>query len=401
MSKLFPKEFLWGAATAAHQVEGGNFNNDWWEFEQKGLIHDSSSSHPSCDHYNLYQQDIELLKKIGCNAYRFSIEWSRVEPKEEIFDDEEWKHYEKFIEALRKENIEPVLTLHHFTNPLWAIQKGGWRSEQSVLWFARFVEEVVKRFKGKVHWWITINEPNVYILLGYLAGYWPPQKKSLVSTAQVYKNMVEAHKKAYEIIHLSCPDSYVSIAHHWTVFDSWSTCLGERILTSLADWLWNRIFLESIRGYLDFVGLNYYTRQRIRLNFRSPQNFFVNAFPTPGKEAGFAIWENYPEGLLRALRRLKEFKLPVIITEYGMPRGFKVDPPDYLKEGIKGMKRALNEDVNVKGFFYWSLMDNFEWREGLSARFGLYEVDYSAQKRTLTPAGEIYSKHLSEIKTRP
>ncbi|MBU1110536.1 family 1 glycosylhydrolase [Patescibacteria group bacterium] len=371
------KAFLYGCATSAHQVEGGNINNDWWEFEQSGLIFDGSSSNPSCDHYHRYASDLDLLKGIGGNAYRFSIEWSRIQPVSSEFSQEEIDHYHQVLDALIKRGITPLITLHHFTNPLWLSKIGGWANPKLVDYFGQYVQKVVDEYGEKLNrstgqtepiYFVTLNEPSVYLLLGYLIEYWPPQKKSLIGLIKAFRNMSRAHKLAYEIIHKKLPNAKVSIAHHMSVLDPWRNNGLDNIAAKVYDWLWNQSFLNQVGDKLDYIGLNYYTRQRVA--------FPLKVFPTPGKEAGFAQWEIYPEGLLRILRRLKLYKLPVIITEYGMPQEANIAPEKYLEQGIAYLKQAMSEGIDVRGFFYWSLLDNFEWREGLSKRFGLYEVDY-------------------------
>ncbi|MBU0708692.1 glycoside hydrolase family 1 protein [Patescibacteria group bacterium] len=377
-------DFLWGCATSAHQVEGGNYNNDWWDFEQRGLINDASSSHPSCDHYHRFTSDVELLANLGCNAYRFSVEWSRVQPAVNRFSVNEIDHYHRLLDALIGRGITPVLTLHHFTNPMWFVEGGGWEKPEAVDLFGRYVQRMVDEYTEKVGWWVTLNEPNVLLLLGFLVKYWPPQKKSLASLTRAFLNLIRAHKLAYQIIHGSGADNMVSIADHMSVIDPWKNNGLDNLAAWIYDSFWNQMFLKRIVNHLDYIGLNYYTRQRVSFPFR--------LFPTPGKEAGFAQWEIYPEGLLRTLRRLKSYKLPVIISEYGMPQEANIAPEEYLKQGINNLKLAMNEGIDVRGFFYWSLLDNFEWREGLSKRFGLYEVDYETQDRWLREVGRVYQE---------
>jgi len=388
--KLKMKNFLWGAATSAHQAEGGNFSNDWWQFEQGGFIHDGSSSNPSCDHYHQFERDLNLLKDLGCNAYRFSVEWSRVQPKEGVFSHREIDHYHRLLDSLLERDIIPVVTLHHFTNPLWFIAKGGWEQPGAIDYFVVYVQKMAEEYSGKVSCWLTINEPSVYVLLAFLAKYWPPQKRNLLSAAKVLNRLVKAHQAAYQLIHNRYSRAQVSFAHHMTVFDSWRNNFADNTATKIFDWLWNQYFLDRVRDQLDFIGLNYYTRQRISFPFK--------IFPTPGKEVGFAQWEFYPQGLLRILRRLKKYQLPIIITEFGMPHGFNVSPEENLQGGVEGIRRALSEGIGLRGFFYWSLMDNFEWREGLTPRFGLYEVDYQTQERRLRRVGERYKKLIKELK---
>lgn len=382
-------KFLWGAAISAHQVEGGNFNNDWWLFEKAGMTFGEGTSHPSCDFFHHYKSDINLLGALGCNAFRFSVEWSRVVPSPGEVSAEAVEFYRDLIFSLRASQITPLVTLHHFTNPVWVAEAGGWENEGTVDSFLHFVETVVGEFGEEVYWWLTVNEPNVLLLLGYLLAYWPPLVRNVIRFRRALRNLIEAHRRAYDLIHQLDSSCAVGFAHNMTIFEPWRTAL-DKVSSQAHDYLWNKLLLDKTRDKLDFLGVNYYTRQRV--------SFPLKTFPHPEKRVGFAEWEEYPAGLYRCLKRVKKnYQLPVLVTEYGMPHGLKVNPVEYLQKGWGFLKNAMREGCDVRGFFYWSLLDNFEWREGLAVRFGLYKVNFNSQERTLREVGRQYAKLIEQI----
>ncbi|NQU08056.1 MAG: glycoside hydrolase family 1 protein, partial [Candidatus Abyssubacteria bacterium] len=282
----FPDGFLWGAATAAHQVEGGNSNNDWWEWERSGgKIADGTTSETACEQYFRYEPDFDLAKELGHNAHRLSLEWSRIEPEEGVFSSAAITHYRRVLQSLRERGLEPMVTLHHFTNPLWLSREGGWVNPRVVEYFARYAKVVAGELGALVRFWNTINEPMVYAYLGYVEGTWPPGSKSLRSASIVTVNMLRAHALAYHIIHevSAGPGCEVGIAKHIRVFDPLRPRHpGDRALARLSDFIFNRWFLDAVEtGRLawpigigqkvqllaetqDFIGLNYYSRDMTR-----------------------------------------------------------------------------------------------------------------------------------------
>lgn len=239
----FPKNFYWGTATASHQIEGGNIYNDWWEFESQGKVKDGQISGSACDSWNRYEEDFDLIQKLNNNAYRFSIEWSRIEPEEGKFNEETLNRYKDMIISLRKRNIEPFVTLHHFTNPLWIAKKGGWLNPETIEYYLRYVEKVVKEFKDLVKYYMTINEPNAYAFMAYLYGEFPPQEKSLKKMLKVLNNMVKAHAKAYKLIHEIRKDAEVSIAYNVLLIEPLNPkSFIDRKIANFADRIYNRVF---------------------------------------------------------------------------------------------------------------------------------------------------------------
>ncbi|MBI4492792.1 MAG: glycoside hydrolase family 1 protein [Chloroflexi bacterium] len=405
-----PAGFLWGTATAAHQVEGGNENNDWWDWEQTtGHIKDGSRSGLACDHFRRYQDDFQLLADLGQNAHRLSIEWSRVEPHPGQFDAEALAHYRRVLETMRALGLEPVVTLHHFTNPRWLAQQGAWTRPEVVDAFGRFVERVVRAYRDLVRFWITVNEPNIYASLGFATGEWPPGARDMLLAFRVLRHMVLAHGRAYQVIHREQPEARVSLAHHLRVFDPDRPAHRLDIWTARArDALFNRSILVALRdgrlrpplgwgeripelvGSLDYVGVNYYSRDRLAFDPLSPHRLFAREVrrECPRNACG---WEIYPEGLYRVVRQAAEFG-PVLITENGTADQDDELRPAYLLSHVRQLGQAVQDGLPVLGYLHWSSMDNFEWAQGFRMRFGLVHVDFATQERRVKPSGELYAR---------
>ena len=419
----FPKDFLWGAATASHQVEGANRNNDWWEWENRGgKIADETTSEVACDQYNRYEEDFDLIMEFGHNAHRLSIEWSRIEPHEGVFSSSEILHYSRVLEALRERGIEPMVTLHHFTNPTWLSREGGWENPKVVEYFTRYAKVVASELGSLVRFWNTINEPSVYAYLSYVEGKWPPGSKSYRSGAIVMLNMLRAHALAYHVIHEMSPGKgcSVGIAKHIRLFDPlrpkhWV----DKALASLSNFIFNRWFLDAVEtGRLawpigigqkvqfladthDFIGLNYYAREMTRFNMFRPRALFMENLTRPGCSTNDLGSEIYPEGMYRALMNLKQYGKPIYITENGCATTDDSLRRRYLSSHLLQAHRAISDGADIRGYFHWSLLDNFEWAEGLTPRMGLVAVDYESQKRSPRGSAWAYSKVAAENRLDP
>jgi len=422
----FPQGFLWGAATSSHQVEGNNTLNDWWEWEAQGKVPERSGE--ACRHYELFERDFDLAKSLHHNAHRFSIEWSRVESEPGAFDEREIEHYREMLLALRARGLEPVVTLSHFTIPLWLSLRGGWESAEIPYHFERFTHKIVKNLGGEVRFWITINEPLVQIYHGYVKGIWPPGKINSDKTITVFRHMVLAHQRAYAVIHGVYQDQWrkkpeVGLAQNIPYYVPCSChSLLDRVSVFVRDFLSVLCFFDGLvngemhlpgvlreklpwKKTLDFIGLNYYTREFV--------NFTGWGFPKVLGERCTKIhhrdiayrnemgWENYPEGFFKVLMRLKRFKLPVMVTENGTCSGEDDRRWDFTRLHLEALARAMRSGVPVIGYLYWSLIDNFEWARGFSPRFGLAEVDYRTQERRVRPSSvkfaEICRKNSIEL----
>lgn len=406
----FPPGFLWGSATASHQVEGWNHRNDWWAAEQAGRLPFRSGA--ACDHLQRYQDDFKLLAELGHNAHRLSIEWSRVEPRPGEFDQDAINHYRHVLESLRASGMEPLVTLHHFTNPAWFAGRGGWVRSAAPRVFARYARHVVSALADLARYWITINEPTVYVSQGYLFGVWPPHRVDFVRGARALRGMALAHGQAYRAIHDVQPDAQVGVAHHWRLFDPARPGHGfDRRVAAVHDWVNNRVFSLAIRsGRLrppigrgerldwladteDWVGVNYYTREHCHFAPHLPHRGFSQT-STGASLCNQLGWEIYPEGLHRALTEAAPpgSGIRVIVTENGVPEAGESDEvrPSYLVQHLAQAHRALNEGVELGGYCYWSSIDNFEWAEGFAPRFGLVHVDYATQERRPKPSAYLY-----------
>lgn len=394
----FPDGFLWGAATSAYQVEGGNVNSDWWRWEKD---QGKENSGPACRHYELYEEDFSLAQGINHNAHRLSIEWSRIERQEGKFSDAELKHYLDVILSLRRRNIEPVVTLHHFTNPVWFSDDGGWENAKSVQRFARYCYFVVHGLARHVRYWITVNEPTIYYSHSYIFGVWPPQKKSFFKAKRVEDNLVSGHIRAYRLIHdiyreMGLDRPRVSIAQNMMSFVPCTKIFRNKLAAYLRDKWYNFGFLDRIARSraMDFVGVNYYSRQLVDLKGVGLGNFAwdtcaSNHHPVKKNSLG---WDIYPEGLYDLLLKLKNYKLPVIITENGICTGDDSLRWEYIRAHLKSIYKAIEKGADVAGYLYWSLLDNFEWDKGFAPRFGLIEVDYSTCKRTVRESARKFAE---------
>jgi beta-glucosidase len=420
------KNFLWGSSTSSHQVEGYCTNNNWYQFESavdkdgKPKILNGQKAGLACDQWNRYKEDIQLMKALSLNSYRFSVEWSKIEPAEGKFSDSALTHYEQVIDELLTNNIEPMLTLHHFTNPIWFEEKGAFLQENSPETFARFVEKVTLRLGQKIKLWVTINEPSVYAINGYFKGDFPPGEKDPQKAAKVMLNVLRAHTEAYSVIKKIRPDAQVGLAIAVFLFDPPSQL---NLLDLLVAHLANKNFNESILRYLkegyfylhfpflaqeeykspiqesfDFVGLNYYTRYFARLNPLGDVKL-VEHHKSPVSELTDMHWEIYPEGLYRALKIIQSYThMTIYITENGIADSSDTKRSKYIEDHLLVMAKAISEGVNIGGYFYWSLLDNFEWAFGYERRFGLYKVDFKTQERTLRNGGAVYPEMIQRFK---
>lgn len=383
MYLTFPENFLWGSATSAYQVEGGIWHSDWSRVFPAGR---------GCDHYSRYEEDFDLLQKLNQNACRFSIEWSRVEPEEGKFDEKEIEHYRQVLLSLRRRGIKAMVTLHHFTNPLWLAKIGGWANSKTIFYFFRFAERMFKECGELVDFWITINEPVIYAGKGYLEGSWPPEKRNPVLFLKVLRNQIAAHKKVYEKAHdreiiqvgIAKNNQYFESANNKSPLDHFSVFL--------ADYFWNRWFLNRIKNHLDFIGLNYYFHNKIAFPYRMKNE---------NKIVSDIGWEVYPQGIYHVLKGLKGYGKPIYITENGVADAKDILRRDFIRDHLLWTHKAISEGVDVCGYFYWSLMDNFEWEKGFGPRFGLVEIDYETLARRPRPSawyyGEICRRNMIQI----
>lgn len=391
--KLFPKDFLWGASTASHQVEGGTVNQ-WsvWELEHASELARSAAKRLSwlpswkdirsaaqdpnnyvsgngVDHYNRYEEDFDLLRAMHFNSFRFGVEWSRIEPEEGTWNLEATRHYHAYIKALNKRNIEPILNIWHWTMPTWFTDKGGFEKKANVIYFEQFVQKIVEEYGDEIRYVIILNEPNVYTGLSYATGEWPPQQKKPLLALRVYRNLVRAHRRSYTILKTAQPSLQIGIAQNVSESRAFRTT---NIIAGLGaisrNYLWNWWFLDRIKKQLDFVGLNFYHTNYQRGLFGELNN--------PTYLANDVGWYMEPEAIYPLLIRASQrYKLPIIITENGVADAKDTYRQWWIEQTLIAMQRALSNGVNLKGYLHWSLLDNFEWSYGWWPKFGLIAVD--------------------------
>lgn len=409
------EQLLLGSATAPYQIEGGGLTNtDWHVWSQmKGKIKDGTTGEVACDHWNRVEENVDLLSQMNQQIYRMGIEWARVQPSAGEFADDLLGRYRHEIQLLLDKGIKPLVTLHHFVNPTWLMDKGGWEKEEVVDRFERYVRYVVDELADLVDEWVTINEPFVYLVQGYFYATWPPGKREPFTGFKVLKNMLHAHVKAYQVIHQIYKDRgrevKVGIAHHMRVFDplnekslldKMSCKLANRLVNDLviAGMIDGRLLMPLGIGqpwgegpFCDFFGLNYYSRDIISFS-ANPKNSFLKMSTHLTNQRNDLGWEIYPEGLYRILQKIAQYGMPIYITENGIADADDVQRPAFIINHLQIVQKARNAGIPVERYYHWSTMDNFEWAEGLSSRFGLIEVDYSTQVRKIRPSGKMYAE---------
>ena len=409
---VFPKKFLWGAATSAHQVEGG-LVNQWttWELEhakrlsvqaphQFGDIDswprikkeatrpDNYVSGRGVDHYHRYEEDFAILKSLNMNAFRFCIEWARIEPQEGAWDAAAIAHYRTYLRTLKKMGITPVVTLFHFTLPEWFAAKGGFEKRRNIKYFVYYVEKVLSELGRDIEWIVTINEPTVYAGESYLEGHWPPNKTRKRDMLRVLYNLVTAHKKVYKLTRAR-KKWKVSMAHHLIYCYPGDDAILSRASARVAHYLLNTWVLRRVRRHSDFLAINYYFARRI-YGYRAHD---------PYLKVSDLGWDMQPDKLQYLLEDVAErYRLPIMITENGLADGADSQRQWWLTETIKAMHEALKRDVKLIGYLHWSLLDNFEWDKGYWPKFGLVAVDRQTMARTVRPSARWFAAVIKKLR---
>lgn len=408
---LFPEDFVFGAATSAYQVEGG-IENDWTRWERLGKLKDPSQRcGRACEHWERFYDDVALIKGLGLGAYRLSLEWARLEPQPGRWDDGAWQGYRDRLTALRTAGVRPVVTLHHFTHPAWFHERSPWHEASSLETWERFVRRCAELLEGLDAAVVTFNEPNVYLLCGYLAGLFPPGLLDWRAARAATENVLRAHAIAADVLGAERGRD-VGIAQHMGHFaPRWRWSPIDRALAAGANDFFNHGILEALStgtlrmglagysplrtkidgaaGSMRFVGVNYYTRFHLHVMPRPP--FVAFGFADPHARGLTDLgWEDFPEGLSSVLLEARRYGLPVWITENGIDDRLGARRPRFLVEHLREVLRARTAGVPVAAYFHWSLMDNFEWLDGWGPRFGLYRVDFDTLERTPTAACETY-----------
>lgn len=381
-NKKFPNGFLWGAGTSSYQVEGGLDANDWARSNKVPKAGDA------CDHYNRYATDFAIARDLGHNSHRLSLEWSRIEPEPGKWNEAELKHYHDVLEDLKNKGFTTFVTLHHFTNPVWVAEQKGWESNQTADRFTQYVAKVAQSLGHLIDFWITINEPNIYAAMAYTEGKWPPHKKSIVKTSKVYDHMLHAHNNSYDVIHSYYPDAKVGFAQNITFTRPKHKTLRDRIAARILGWA--DIGFPYGHTKNDFIGVNHYFNNRVHVSFKPEKNFIE--FDEKRGDLTDRGWEIYPEALYQVLLKLKDYNLPVYITENGLADAKDQKRARFISSYLSAVLRAIDKGVLVKGYLHWALMDNFEWEDGYQWKFGLVEVDFETQERKVRPSAYQYKK---------
>lgn len=388
---LFPPDFLWGTATSAYQVEGENRWSDWSEWETKRQL-------AHCDqairHYEFFQADFALAKSLGQNAHRLSLEWGRLEPVEGQWDERAIEHYRQVLNCLKQLGFTVCLTLNHFTLPTWLARQGGWESPQALEYFQRYIAFVVSEYGHWVDLWVTLNEPLVLATQGYWYGHWPPGVRSHGRMRRVTERLLHAHKLAYQIIHGVTPHARVGLTHNVLSLVPHRAWWGDRWATRWAERFWNQRVMDKAAKHSDFLGVNYYFHQRVKL--WPSRRWGLVSFVDPrslGREVSGLGWEVYPYGLTNVLVGLgQRYSLPLYVTENGIATDNEEQRLSFVTRSVRAVQAALAAGAPVLGYFYWSLLDNFEWDKGFGPKFGLVAVDRQTLARTPRPAAVAYAE---------
>lgn len=391
--KKFPEGFYFGAATSSHQVEGGSMN-DWSEWEKQnasrlaaesvkfsglqswGSVRKSAMdpanyiSSIAADHFHRYEEDFDIAKKIGLNAYRFSVEWQRIEPEPGRWDEKAVSHYVSMVRALRKRKMEPFVTIWHWTLPLWLSGSGGIMNKNFPGLFARYSQKLAESFGSDVRYYIIINEPEIYALNSYMLGIWPPQKKGVVSYIRAIRSLIKSHKLACAAIKQVNPGALTGPACNLSFFEPAGGI--NRVFAFLADRFWNRHFISRTLEQNDFIGINYYFHNRINCGLNKNANEKVS-------DMG---WELYPQGIENVVMEMTRYGLPLFVTESGLADAEDRHRPWYIEETLRSLMRTIELGADLHGYLHWSLLDNFEWDKGFWPEFGLAAVDRATMKRT-------------------
>lgn len=413
----FPADFLWGASTAAYQVEGG-LTNQWSEWEKvnaerlaheipkelramraeerqaRGLYRpENYINDTAVGHYNRYKEDFDLLEQLNLNSFRFGIAWERIEPREGEWDAAAIRHYKNYIAELRRRGIEPVPTLWWWTLPLWFTAKGGFQKKRNVRYFERFARKVTEEFGADLRYLLILNEPNVYMSISYLLGKWPPQYHNPFLALRVYCNLIRAHKAAYVAIKQLKPNLQVSLAYNFAqVKASNPKNPVNNIVVKLANYLYNYWFLDRIEDSCDFIGVNWYHTQYIN---------WMGLNRNPAQPKSDLRWYMEPQVLAEVLIKTgRRYHKPLLVTENGLADSSDSYRTWWLEKTIEALQTALASGAQVIGYLHWSLLDNFEWSYGWWPKFGLVAVDREhGMKRTIRPSAKWFSEQLKNFRS--
>jgi len=409
----FPKHFLWGAATSAHQVEGGNYNqwtvwelenakvksaqaeyqyddlDSWTQIEKEAKSPNNYVSGKLANHYRDFEQDFDFLQKMHMNAYRFSLEWSRIEPERGRFDPKAIAHYKDYIFELKRRNIEPIMTLFHFTLPVWFAEMGGFEKRSNIKYFVRYAKKVMGEFGTNVKFIITINEPELYARQSYYTQEWPPMQSSAFKFLVVTHNLARVHCQVAKAIHKMGRQYRVSIAKNTAYYYPGDNSIVSRISFAVMQYFSDDYIIKKYINNCDFLGVNFYQSNRV---------FGCRIHNSELRQSDVG-WYMDPASLEFALERLYgKYKKPIIVTENGLADATDKNRKWWITETIIAMQNAIKNGVKLQGYLHWSLMDNFEWAYGKWPRFGLVQVNYKTGERELRPSAQWFGRIIKKIR---
>lgn len=417
----FPDGFLWGVSTSAHQFEGGNIHNQWHEWEKSGRIRSGDSCSTACGWWTNAERDLDLCAELGLNTIRVSVDWGRLEPYEGAWNEFAFDRYRKLLEEIHARNMRPFVTLHHFTHPTWFENRGAFLVRESAERFAAFASKTVHLLGDLCTDWLTFNEPNVYAIFGYVFGEFPPgERNKMLECARALSNTHRAHALAYDAMHSAQPSANIGITINWVDFCPASQAPTDRLLAYFYDAIFNRSTLQMLTagnlqfpfGALapdvpeairktDFIGVNVYNRLHVRAPWneahRKTGGIFVPRH-VPQGDAGVDLpyGEACPDAVTSAIREYSVIGVPIYVMENGVPDRSDRIRPWVIVQTLKRVGDLIASGHDIRGYFHWSIVDNFEWNEGWTLRFGLYELDLASQQRKPRPSADIFRQIIAK-----
>ncbi|MEM7128808.1 MAG: family 1 glycosylhydrolase [Chloroflexota bacterium] len=411
---IFPNNFIWGTASSSHQNEGQNTNNQWWAFEQHGTIRNGDRSGLACDWWQNAEEDFDRIQSLHLNAHRLSLEWSRIEPEPGLIATAALDRYRELLGGLRDRGIRPIVALNHFTLPMWFYLQGGWTQKESIVRFQSYARVVAQALHDLCDFWITFNEPLVYVGQTWVRGIWPPCRANPYLAWRAFRHLLFAHAAAYQVLHTVQPNAHVGYAKSVSLFKQLREGNDlDRYAAGIRRHLFEHLWVVGsatgrvepplgLNGYhrtlddsIDFIGLTYYGRKHIRFS-PDPRNIFgqesfADDVETSDQTSNGSPYSQYaPDGLYQICQEVRQFDKPIYILENGLPDKDDQRRPRWLLGHLLALHQAIEDGCDVRGYFHWTLVDNFEWDQGWQLRFGLYELDPKTQERTKRPSADLY-----------